>query len=71
MTVFNDFQWDLNYTNPSVFIEMMDIVLFIANKGADIVRLDAVAFLWKKIGSTCQNEREAHLILQLMKVVFM
>jgi len=67
MTVFNDYQWDLNYSNPSVFIEMLDIILYWANKGADILRLDAVAFLWKKIGSTCQNEREAHLILQLMK----
>jgi len=67
MTVFNDFQWDLNYTNPEVFIEMIDIILFWANQGADIIRLDAVAFLWKKIGSTSQNEREAHLILQLMK----
>ena len=67
MTVFNDFQWDLNYSNPAVFIEMIDIILFWANQGADIIRLDAVAFLWKKIGSTCQNEREAHLILQLMK----
>jgi len=67
MTVFNDFQWDLNYSNPSVFIEMLDIILFWANEGADIIRLDAVAFLWKKIGSISQNEREAHLILQLMK----
>ncbi len=67
MTVFNDYQWDLNYGNPAVFIEMLDIILFWANQGADIVRLDAVAFLWKKIGTTCQNEREAHLILQLMK----
>lgn len=67
MTVFNDYQWDLNYSNPSVFIEMLDIILFWSNKGADIIRLDAVAFLWKKIGSVCQNEREAHLILQLMK----
>lgn len=67
MTSFNNFQWDLNYSNPAVFIEMIDIILFWANHGADIVRLDAVAFLWKKIGSTCQNEREAHLILQLMK----
>ncbi|MCW8917961.1 MAG: alpha-amylase family glycosyl hydrolase, partial [Gammaproteobacteria bacterium] len=67
MTVFNNYQWDLNYSNPAVFIEMLDIVLFWANQGADIVRLDAVAFLWKKIGTTCQNEREAHLILQLMK----
>ena len=67
MTVFNDYQWDLNYSNPAVFIEMLDVILYWANKGADILRLDAVAFLWKKIGSTCQNEREAHLILQLMK----
>jgi amylosucrase len=67
MTVFNDYQWDLNYSNPAVFIEMLDVILFWANKGADILRLDAVAFLWKKIGSTCQNEREAHLILQLLK----
>ncbi len=67
MTVFNEFQWDLNYSNPNVFIEMLNIILFWANQGADILRLDAVAFLWKKIGSTCQNEREAHLILQLLK----
>jgi amylosucrase len=67
MTVFNEYQWDLNYTNPDVFIEMLDIILFWANQGVDILRLDAVAFLWKKIGSTCQNEREAHLILQLLK----
>ncbi len=67
MTVFNHYQWDLNYQNPAVFIEMLDIILFWANRGADILRLDAVAFLWKKIGSACQNEREAHLILQLMK----
>jgi len=67
MSVFNSYQWDLNYTNPRVLIEMVDIILFWANQGADIVRLDAVAFLWKKIGTICQNEREAHLILQLMK----
>jgi amylosucrase len=67
MTVFNHYQWDLNYGNPAVFIEMVDIILFWANQGADIVRLDAVTFLWKKIGTTCQNEQEAHLILQLLK----
>lgn len=67
MTSFNSYQWDLNYSNPSVLIEMLDIIFFWANHGADILRLDAVAFLWKKIGSTCQNEREAHLILQLLK----
>jgi amylosucrase len=67
MTVFHDYQWDLNYSNPAVFIEMLDIILFWANQGVDILRLDAVAFLWKKIGTTCQNERKAHLLLQLMK----
>lgn len=67
MTVFHHYQWDLNYRNPGVFIEMLDIILFWANQGVDIVRLDAVAFLWKKMGTTCQNEREAHLLLQLMK----
>ena len=67
MTVFNTYQWDLNYRNPAVLIEMIDIILYWANQGADILRLDAVAFLWKKMGSACQNEREAHLLLQLMK----
>jgi amylosucrase len=67
MTVFNNYQWDLNYQNPAVFTEMVDILLFWANQGVDILRLDAVAFLWKKIGSTSQNEAEAHTILQLFK----
>jgi amylosucrase len=67
MTVFHDYQWDLDYHNPEVFIEMIDIIIYWANKGADIIRLDAVAFLWKRLGTTCQNQREAHLLLQLMK----
>ncbi|MBS4049830.1 MAG: alpha-glucosidase C-terminal domain-containing protein [Methylomonas sp.] len=67
MTVFHAYQWDLNYSNPKVFIEMLDIILFWANRGVDVLRLDAVAFLWKQIGTRCQNERNAHLILQLLK----
>lgn len=67
MTVFHNYQWDLNYSNPAVFVEMIDILLFWANQGADVLRLDAVAFLWKKIGTNSQNQREAHLLLQLMK----
>jgi amylosucrase len=67
MTVFNHYQWDLNYRNPAVFIEMLDIILFWANQGADILRLDAVAFLWKKLGTASQNEHEAHMLLQLFK----
>ncbi|MCL1074485.1 amylosucrase [Shewanella dokdonensis] len=67
MTVFHNYQWDLNYSNPEVFIEMLDVILYWANQGVDILRLDAVAFLWKKIGSACQNEAEAHKVLQLFK----
>ncbi len=67
MTVFNCYQWDLNYANPAVFVEMVDILLYWANRGVEILRLDAVAFLWKKVGTSCQNQREAHLLLQLMK----
>uniref|UniRef100_UPI004057983E alpha-amylase family glycosyl hydrolase n=1 Tax=Candidatus Electronema sp. TaxID=2698783 RepID=UPI004057983E len=67
MTVFHNYQWDLNYGNPQVFLEILDVILFWANQGADIVRLDAVAFLWKKLGTTCQNQQEAHLVLQLFK----
>lgn len=67
MTVFHDYQWDLNYANPELFIQMLDIILFWANEGVDVMRLDAVAFLWKRLGGTCQNERNAHLILQLLK----
>ena len=55
MTVFHNYQWDLNYSNPNVFNEMLDIILFWANQGVDVLRLDAVAFLWKKIGSRCET----------------
>lgn len=67
MTVFNNYQWDLNYTNPAVLIEMLDIIFFWANQGADILRLDAPAFIWKMLGTTSQNLPEAHLILQLFR----
>jgi len=67
MTVFNNYQWDLNYRNPDVFREMIEIILFWANQGADILRLDAPAFIWKQLGTGCQNLPEAHLILQLFK----
>ncbi len=67
MTVFHHYQWDLNYTHPAVFREMLRILFFLANLGVDIVRLDAVAFTWKRLGTTSQNLPEAHLILQLMK----
>lgn len=67
MTVFHQYQWDLNYTNPSVLIEMIDVLLFWANLGIDILRLDATPYLWKEIGTSCQNLPKAHTILKLMK----
>jgi amylosucrase len=63
-TTFNSFQWDLNYSNPSVFNSMLDELLFIANTGVDILRFDAVAFIWKKLGTSCENLPEAHQLIQ-------
>lgn len=63
-TTFNSFQWDLNYGNPAVFRAMLDELLFIANTGVDIVRLDAVAFIWKRMGTSCENQPEAHTLIR-------
>jgi amylosucrase len=67
MTVFHHYQWDLNYTNPLVLIEMLDTIFFYANLGVDILRIDAPAFIWKQLGTTCQNLPQAHTILRLIK----
>ncbi len=66
-TTFNEHQWDLNWTNPQVFLEIVDIMLTLANKGATCLRLDAVAFMWKRMGTTCQNLPEVHDILQVLR----
>lgn len=67
MTVFHNYQWDLNYANPRVFIEMMDTIFFYGNLGVDILRIDAPAFIWKQLGTVCQNLPQAHTILRLIK----
>jgi amylosucrase len=67
MTVFHTYQWDLNYTNPLVFREMMENILFYGNLGVDLLRIDAPAFIWKKTGTASQNLPEAHTLLQLIK----
>ncbi|RYZ13839.1 MAG: alpha-amylase, partial [Sphingobacteriales bacterium] len=67
MTVFHNYQWDLNYTNPHVLVEMLDTIFFYANLGVDILRIDAPAFIWKQLGTTCQNLPQAHTLLQLIK----
>jgi len=63
-TTFNSFQWDLNYSNPAVFRSMLEEMFFLANVGIDILRLDAVAFIWKQMGTSCENLPEAHLLIQ-------
>ncbi len=63
-TTFNSFQWDLNYSNPAVFRAMLEELFFIADTGVDILRLDAVAFLWKRMGTVCENLPEAHKLIQ-------
>ncbi|MEK9704038.1 MAG: alpha-amylase family glycosyl hydrolase, partial [Deltaproteobacteria bacterium] len=63
-TTFFEFQWDLNYSNPEVFRGMLAEMLFLANKGIEILRMDAVAFIWKRPGTDCENQPEAHWILQ-------
>jgi amylosucrase len=68
-TTFNEFQWDLNYANPAVFAEMLDIMLFLANQGVEVLRLDAVAFMWKRLGTDCENQPEAHYILQAFRAL--
>ncbi len=63
-TTFHAFQWDLNYRNPEVFRRMAEEMLFLANQGVEVLRLDAVAFLWKELGTSCEGLPEAHLVVQ-------
>nr|WP_246383645.1 alpha-amylase family protein [Microbacterium proteolyticum] len=66
---FYHFQWDLNYANPAVFEAMAGEMLFLANQGVEILRMDAVAFIWKRLGTTCESLPEAHLLLQAFNAV--
>ena len=68
-TTFNTFQWDLDWTNPAVFGEMLTAMLRLANHGVDVLRLDAAPFLWKREGTDCQNQPEVHLVLQAMRAL--
>jgi amylosucrase len=68
-TTFHSYQWDLNYNNPVVFNQMADEMLFLANAGVEILRLDAVAFIWKQLGTGCENLPEAHLLIRAFNAV--
>ena len=68
-TTFNAFQWDLAWANPEVFVEYVEVVLFLANLGVEVLRLDAIAFLWKRLGTSCQNQPEVHALTQALRAV--
>ncbi len=69
MTTFYPYQWDLNYGNPRVFNEMMYNFLYLANQGIDIIRLDAVPYIWKELGTSCRNLRQVHTIVRMMRMI--
>ncbi len=68
-TTFREFQWDLNWSNPDVMCEIGDVALALANLGVDVLRLDAIAFTWKRLGTNCQNQPEAHLVAQALRAL--
>jgi len=68
-TTFHEFQWDLDWSNPAVFRAMLGVLLDLANRGVDVVRLDAAPFLWKRLGTNCQNQPEAHRLLQALRAL--
>jgi amylosucrase len=68
-TTFHSYQWDLNYANPAVFNRMAEEMLFLANQGVEVLRLDAVAFIWKQLGTGCENLPQAHTLIQAFNAV--
>ncbi len=68
-TTFNEWQWDLNWANPDVLVELADVVLHLANLGVEVLRLDAIAFTWKRLGTNCQNQPEVHAVTQALRTV--
>ncbi len=69
MTSFYPYQWDLNYRNPRVFNEMMYNFLYLANRGMDVIRIDAVPYIWKELGTQCRNLPQVHTILRMMRII--
>ena len=69
MTSFYPYQWDLNYRNPRVFNEMMYNFLYLTNQGMDIIRIDAVPYIWKELGTQCRNLPQVHTIVRMMRMI--
>jgi amylosucrase len=65
-TTFWPYQWDLDYTNPAVTLAMLGEITWLANRGVDVFRMDAVPFMWKRLGTSCQNQPEVHHLLRLL-----
>ncbi len=68
-TTFNVWQWDVNWANPEVLFEYADIITFLANQGVEVLRMDALAFMWKRLGTDCQGQPEVHSITQVLRAV--
>lgn len=66
-TTFYPYQWDLNYRNPHVFTDVVTALLQLANRGVEVFRLDSTAYLWKRVGTNCMNQPEAHQLLQCLR----
>lgn len=69
MTTFYPYQWDLNYANPMVFNDMVGNMLYMANRGIDVIRLDAVPYIWKQIGTNCRNHPQVHTLVRMMRII--
>ena len=68
MTNFYPYQWDLNYANPAVFNDMTENLLYLADRGLDVIRLDAVPYIWKQLGTPCRNLPQVHTLVRMLRL---
>ena len=69
LTTFYPYQWDLNYHNPKVFNEMIGNILYLANMGVEVFRIDAVPYIWKELGTNCRNLPQVHSIVRMLRMI--
>ena len=68
MTSFYPYQWDLNYANPMVFNDMTENLLYLTNRGMDVIRLDAIPYIWKQLGTDCRNLPQVHTLSRMLRL---
>lgn len=68
-TTYSPDQIDINFANENVLLEIIDVILFYANKKARVIRMDAIGHIWKKLGTSCINLKETHYIIQLIRAI--